>query len=126
MANKHRGEVALQAGEKTYTIHFSTNALCNLEEALGMSVSQLSEEFASQAVGFRELRKILWAGMRDNHPDLDLEAIGEIIDAAGFTVSMEIVLKAFVAAFPEPGNNSHSNSKKKLNATMTSGIGNIS
>ena len=42
MGNPYKGEVQFTAGGKSYTLYFSINAMCELEEALGDGIVQLA------------------------------------------------------------------------------------
>ena len=60
---------------KEYSLRFSVNALCCLEEKTGVSLSQL------QSAQFSCLRGLLWCGLMESEKGLTLENAGELIDA---------------------------------------------
>lgn len=96
MANKHRGEVAL--GD--YTLSFSVNAICDLESALGESVTAIAARLSDPAgVSVSTLRSLLWAGLQDNH-SVSLKEAGKIMTDAGIAEAAEKVGEAFTLAFP--------------------------
>lgn len=102
MANPARGSVAFQVGERAYTMSFSVNALCELEELLGMPVAQIAAGMEkAENVRMSTVRALVWAGLRDHHGDLQLKDAGEIATEAGIPACMEAVGKAFALAFPE-------------------------
>jgi hypothetical protein len=103
MPNPHKGEVAFEAEGKTYTLRFSIDALCNLEEAAGKGFASIAIELSDpEKMSVSLLRKVLWAGLIEHHPDLDVRAAGELILAAGgAVVVLGQIEKAFTAAFPE-------------------------
>jgi len=101
MANPHRGQVALAAGDATYTLCFSANALCELEDATGQAVTQITEKFNSGGASMKLVRALVWAGLQDHHPDIDLKGAGRIITDAGMAPTMEAVGRAFELAFPD-------------------------
>lgn len=107
MANKEKGEVSLTCGNTEYTLRFSTNSLCELEDASGMGVMEIGEKFDSGKFGIKDLRVILWAGLRDYHKELSMENVGEIIDVVTMEKAMEVTIQSFQLAFPE-------NKKKKV------------
>lgn len=104
MANPHKGEVDFQAGDKTYTLRYSNNALCQLEEAMGKTIIEISNELASWAkepdkVSLSTVRKVFWAGLGGGKK-MTLEAAGDIIDeAGGLSVVMEAISKALERTF---------------------------
>ncbi len=78
MANPHRGEVALVAGDKTYTLVFTINALCDIEEA-HPGVNILSD-FSKLS----NIRYLLLAGLAARHPETKKADAGNILQEAGF------------------------------------------
>lgn len=102
MANPHRGSVALQAGDRAYTLSFSVNALCELEDALEQPVAQIANALNDpDTVRLTTVRALVWAALRDHHEDVTLKGAGEIITDAGMPACMEAIGKAFKLAFPE-------------------------
>lgn len=108
MANPNKGEVAFDAGGKSYTLHFSTNAICELEDKLDRSFIAISSELAKAAsapekIRLTTLRAIFWAGLQDHHPDIDLKAAGKLVVAAGGMAGvMKLISEGFERAFPDP------------------------
>lgn len=108
MANPHKGELAFEAGGKTYTLRFSTNAICELEDKLDRSFLSISGDLAKAVtepdkVRFGTVRAIMWAGLRDHHPNLTVEEAGEIMtQVGGMLPAVGLVTDAFVLAFPSP------------------------
>jgi len=96
MANKHRGEVALQLDKKR-KLKFNTHALVELEDALGMPFSKLNEE----TIGFGAIAKMFWASLLHEIPDLTLPEAHMLMDLAPFATISEKVMEAFSLAFPE-------------------------
>lgn len=87
--------------EKTFTLRFTTNSLCELEEAVGSDFSAVIERFGDekrQSIKF--LRNVFWAGLRENHPDVTTKRAGQIIDEIGMTRAGELIGQAFTRAFP--------------------------
>lgn len=98
MANINRGEVSFEAEGTAWTLVFSINALCDLEDRTGRSVQDLNLD---GALSMRLLRDLIWAGLRERHPAVTVEDAGRIATAAGMGVMQEKVMQAIVAAFPE-------------------------
>src|SRR5690606_10545533 len=102
MANPHRGSVALQVGDRAYTLSFSVNAICELEDALGQPVAKIAADLNDpENVRMSTVRAIIWAALRDHHSEVDLKGAGEIATEAGIPACMEAIGKAFNLAFPE-------------------------
>lgn len=100
MANSRRGSVALQAGERAYTVSFSVNALCELEDAFGVSVQNIGAIFDHDA-SMKDVRKLARCALSDHHPEITEKEAGQVVTDAGLPMFMETVQKAFQLAFPE-------------------------
>ena len=102
MANKHRGEVELTAGDEIYTLLFSVNALCDLEEHFDMPIGRVSDMLNDpNNVRLTDLRALLLFALKEHHPDLVFTDAGRIATDAGIPETMAKLGQAFVAAFPE-------------------------
>lgn len=98
MANKQKGEVEL--GD--YTLRYSINALCELEDASGMSAMQLANTLGDEeSFSVKTLRLMVWGGLVDNHEDITLKQAGEIINDLGAPKIMEAINKAFELSMPD-------------------------
>lgn len=64
--------------DKPRHLRYGFNQLCELEDLLGVPVSKLPEI----EIGFRELRTLLYVGLRGEDPDLTPEVVGSLIDEA--------------------------------------------
>lgn len=100
MANSVRGEVGFKAAGKTFTLLMSINALCELEGELDMKVEALGAAMQGGA-DLVTVRAIFWAALQDHHPDLDLKAAGKLMTDLGLEASVDLIGKAFAAAFPD-------------------------
>lgn len=100
MANRQKGEVAFQLEGKAYTLRYSIDALCALEQSTGMKISEIGL-LSGGAAGITELRALLWAGLRERHAELDLKAAGELIRLDKVAELTKSIVDAFMAAFPE-------------------------
>lgn len=102
MPNPLRGEVELRAGDKTYTLRLSTNALVTAETLLDKGVAEIGD-MLSDPSSFRlgTARALLFAGLHERHPDLSLEDAGEIIGEVGIAGAVEKLGESMAAAFPK-------------------------
>ena len=98
MANPHRGEVAFKAGDADFTLVYSTNAICELEDALNRGLNAIVADIEKLST----VRALLWAGLRTRHPDTTMAGAGEIIDKTGVAAATEAIGRALNAAFPKP------------------------
>lgn len=100
MANPYRGEVSFEASGKTYTMVFTTNAICSLEDESGLSFQEVVAKV--ELMGVRGIRKLALAGLSTKHPDLSAEEVGDIIDAVGVPVISDAIISSFnKSAFSE-------------------------
>lgn len=101
MANKQKGEVDLRVGGKVYTLRYSTNALCVMEDAFDDNVQNIAKRFdgGESSVRMSDVRKFFHAALIDNHPDIDLAGAGLVISDAGIDVAMAAASDAFQLAF---------------------------
>lgn len=100
MANPERGEVALVVGDRTYTIKLGRNALASVEGLLGRGFPEIAASLTTDPqIGV--MRAILWAGLQRFHPEIDLMAVGDLMDDAGDDVIGEKIGEALKLAFPD-------------------------
>lgn len=103
MANPLRGEVAMTAGDATYKLCFSVNAICALEGLLDKSVNEIIESLQDKKkVRLQTVRALVWAALSGNHPEITLKEAGSIAQIAGTAAAMEKVTEAIALAFPAP------------------------
>jgi len=98
MANPHRGEVTLSAGDKTYTLVFTINAVCALEKLLEKGVDEIMMERGKVT----NVRAMLWAALLRHHK-MEVDDAGDVMDEAGAEATGVAVTKAVALAFPPPG-----------------------
>lgn len=102
MANPHRGEVALKVGDLDYTLSFSINAICELEDALDMPVAKIADMMNdSSNLRMSLIRTVVWAALGDHHEGITPKEAGQIATQAGIPTVMEAIGEAFTLAFPE-------------------------
>lgn len=111
MTNPHKGDVALSAGDRVFTLRYSIDALVALETEAGRLDGLRRKGFHKIAMELNDLdhvsislaRVVLWAGLREHHPDLDVKGAGEVMLAAGGVAKvLEKINEAFESAFPPP------------------------
>lgn len=125
MANKFKGDVSFDAGGRSFTMRFSANALCELEDATGMGINALLTVLADPAkMRLKMVRAVLWAGLQDHHPDVTLHQAGEIITDLSLTKAMDLAGKSFELAFQDtsksvPQKPAQTGSAKSMTQTPT-------
>lgn len=103
MANAHKGDVSFDVAGKTYTLRFSVDALCQLEDQLGMGFPAIVLSMQNpKTLRLGTARAVLWAGLIEHHPDIDVKAAGELMVAGGGMMKvMPKIEEGFARAFPE-------------------------
>lgn len=130
MANPDR-EQHFEAGGQQYTLVFGNRALRIVERELGRPFGQIIMELQAADEGQLDLSKLsisdlttlLWAGLQLNHPNLNLEAVDDIIDELGFTQAFELMGEAFSLAFPAPEENPQGNGNRAQRRALANGTG---
>ena len=102
-ANPHKGEVSFElvSGE-TYTLQFTVDAICTLEDLLDKSSMEIFTLLARGRIG--TLRAALWAGLQAHHPKISVRDAGEMIPqirANGDRKALQLVTQAMNLAFGE-------------------------
>ena len=101
----HSGGVSFDAKGQSYTLRYSVDAICALEDACGgkgiVAISQVLQD--ATKISMTLMRKVMWAGLRDHHPSVDIKSAGDLIQAVGGLMpAVDIIGRAFQAAFPDP------------------------
>lgn len=100
--NPLRGEVACKVAGTDYTFCFTVNSMCALEEATGLTVTEIAAKLqqSPNRVGFKTIRALVWAGLIEKQGGITIDAIGrlappDMIEAVGYAA------QAFGLAFPQ-------------------------
>lgn len=67
--------------DKPRRIRFDTNALCEVEEYLKKPLSSIDYQ---KELGIKELRLLLWIGLKHEDKTLTLQKVGELMDLADY------------------------------------------
>lgn len=97
MANPHKGEVSFEASGKTWSLRYSTNALCELEDDLDRGIGDVIESLQTSP-RLNMLRAVLRAGLSGHK--VNQQQAGDLIDELGFDRTRELIGTAFARAFP--------------------------
>jgi hypothetical protein len=104
--SKATGSVGFEADGKRWTLCYSVNALCEMEDALGKSVAEIGATLSDATkAGAKFMRAVFWAGLTDHHPDLTIKDAGALMQGiGGITRATALFSEAFALAFPEVEN----------------------
>ena len=97
------GAVELSHEGQPYRMTINMTALCTYEEVTGKNgfavLSLLARGgVAAGLVGARDLRALIYGGLRGHHADVTLDLAGEILDS-----NAGMIQTALAAASPQPG-----------------------
>lgn len=106
MTNKIRGKVDFEVGGKVWSLHYTTNGMCELESAAGcgaMQFLQRLETTSAQSLSFGDVRLLFWAGLQEHHPEVTVRDAGALItDLGGIGQAMDLTGQAVADSLPEP------------------------
>lgn len=103
MANKQRGEVAFTVDGERYTLHLSTNAMCEIESAFnGASIQTVFANLDAGEAGVKitDMRTVMRCMLGDNHPGITDKETGKLMDALGDDAG-KLIGEAIQIASPE-------------------------
>ncbi|KFB10332.1 hypothetical protein [Nitratireductor basaltis] len=102
MANAERGAVALEAGGKVYSLRFSTNAICEVEDHFGKPIMKIVEDLQDETnVSMKMVRALVWGALLEEHPAIQPSQAGYLLDEVGVPVMTEKIGLALQRFFPE-------------------------
>lgn len=97
MANAFRGEIGITHDGISYTLVLDFNALCDFEGETGKNALTVLEGMETGGVNASDLRALMWAALRQNHPDMTLALAGQILSR-----NVDAIGKLSGAMMPEP------------------------
>jgi hypothetical protein len=101
MANRAKGEGALEIDGKTYTLAFTINAMCEVEYILDKPTDRILQSLLTSPP-LHVVRALLWGGLRQHHADVDLHGAGDLIEKLGGPgLALDGIGLALQAAFPD-------------------------
>lgn len=102
MSDKRNGVLEIKAGEQTYKLQYTINALCELEDSLGISMADI-EKVLGDKPSLTNTRLLFWIGLREHHPEVDQKAAGAIMDQIGFAKAAGLATTALTHSFGQAG-----------------------
>ncbi len=107
MANRRRGEVPLQLGDKRYTLCLTLGALAELEDAFGVDdLMALAERFGTGRLSSRDLLRLLAVALRGGGHDVSDADVANFVLPDGIepvaTAIADLLMVTFGAEAPAP------------------------
>lgn len=102
MANPHRGAVALETDGKVYSLRFTTNSICELEEHFGQPIAKIVTELQDESnASMKMVRAVVWGALLSEQPDITLKDAGNLLDEVGVDALTEKLGLALQRFFPD-------------------------
>ena len=107
MGNKVTGKTDCTVNGETYALQFTTNGMCELEDATGRSLMAfldgLDEAAARNDLSIGDVRLLFWAGLKEHHPEITIQQAGSLMqDLGGLEKAMELAAEAVAVSMPKP------------------------
>ncbi|MBC9785502.1 hypothetical protein H1S01_13425 [Heliobacterium chlorum] len=93
MANKQRGFVDIDL-DRPRKLRYTLNALAEIEDKLGVTVTKLSEV----TLGIKSIRTFLWAGLIHEDANLNEKDVGSWVDFDNIEYVQAKIAEAFETA----------------------------
>jgi len=102
MANKFKGEYEFKAGDETFVMSFSADALVECEAALGKSADQIVEMFNDPSkMTLAAMRLLFWKGLADQREGFTLDQTRAVLKRLLPSEMGEHLARAFILAMPD-------------------------
>ena len=85
--------------DKERHLRYDLNALVDIEEATGKDFSVILN---AKRLSFKEIRAVLWGGLRREDPSLTLEQVGAMLDGRNLMYARGRMIEAINASMPDP------------------------
>lgn len=114
-------EVQLTAGDTTYTLYAGNRALRMIEREAGKSLIALFSDEGLNDLGIGTVTTIVKGLLSKHHPDLTIDDVDDVIDAAGYDAVTDAMSQAMNAAMPAASSNGAAASSGKAPARNGTG-----
>lgn len=102
MSNRERGEVSFEADGNAWTLKVDANAMCEIEEATGKTITEIGRVLGNEATASISLmRSVFWGALQHHHDGLTLKDAGKLISDIGMDEAGRLIGEAFKSAFPQ-------------------------
>lgn len=100
--------------DKERNFNITLNAMIRYEEETGQSM--MDDKFGEN-LGAKELRALLWSGLKDEDEELAIEQAGSMIHAGNMIELSNKMMKAYADILPEAEEEEKGTSKNKKSPT---------
>lgn len=106
VANPQKGEMHVEFGGRPYVLVMTFNAMLRVQQMLAKGGAMPTAESILRAAlngDLEAMRALFWALLLRHHPEMTVEAAGDLIDeAGGLDVVNDIIDRASGASGPDP------------------------
>jgi Phage tail tube protein, GTA-gp10 len=104
MANRHRGEIEVEMGGRTFTLCLTLGALAEIENAYGgEDIIAIAERFEKGRIGAGDAIRIIGAGLRGAGNAVSDGEVAAMSVTGGAVGYLGIVIDLLKATFEPPG-----------------------
>jgi len=110
MGNPERAEQTVEIDGEAYRLQLSINAMCEVEDLLNAGIPRGDPRrigfnaYVKQflpAMEWKDVRLVVWAALREHHPDMTIGRAGWLMDRVGWHESTLIMLSLFPGSQPD-------------------------
>ncbi len=102
VANKERGDVALDLDGTEYTLRPTFEALCIIEGRLDSGILEIAERLATHRIGLREVTTVIFETAKAGGHKVDEGEIGEAVLRVGLLTVVAPILNLLRRALAGP------------------------
>lgn len=84
-----------------YELRFDWNMACVFERHSGKVLSQVLDEIGTSQFSAVTARALVWAALRERHPDVSIERAGHLVARIGWQPTLKLLGDALAFFFPE-------------------------
>jgi hypothetical protein len=112
------GTASFRIGGTTYRLVYNNDVFCEIEGLVGCSFLAVLKELSEGQPRLGSIRALLWAGLQNQHPEIEIGQCGDWI-LAGEQDAIDAMTRAVTAAMPkaEGGEKPSGNPPKKAAGT---------
>lgn len=101
MQNQLRGCAEFTVSGKRFDVVFNWNSAVEFEEQVGKPISAAIDEILAGRLVAKDLRALLWAGLRERHPEIGIREVGTLLDVMGKREAQRVIGDGVRYFFPE-------------------------
>lgn len=134
MANKYKGEIGFTAGDESFVLRFSANAVVAIEDEFNQTINQMGVMMSDpEKLRLSVVKKMFCIGLADHYaetrPEIDRAKAETIFRRLGPVEATSLVVNAFTSAFELADGGqaaAEKNPPQALPATAADGTGSAS